>query len=74
MTKSQYLCPVCKEPLSVDRCVREDGDWMLYCAYYGSVCLKRPGGNAANEGGFGPTEKQAYAELVRAVEWEQDSA
>lgn len=70
MTKSKYFCPVCKKPLSVERGVREKGDWMLYCASFQCV---EPGGDAAYEGGHGLTEQQAYAELVRAVEWEQDS-
>lgn len=71
MATSKYFCPVCKQPLSVDRGLFTESDWMLYCP--AGPCADLPGGGAANEGGSGLTEEEAYRALVKAVEKEQEA-
>ena len=62
MKSSQHKCPVCGVPLTVKI---STGMIQLYCA--SGPCAS----HAANWGGHGDTEAEAYAALVKRVDAEQ---
>ncbi len=60
--KSTLRCPVCGNPLNVERHPDSaDGYYILWCG------VGRCPSYAANQGGSGPTELAAFEELDRCV-------
>lgn len=64
MKSKRYFCPVCEKPLDLEK--RDVDSLGLWCAY--GPCPSY----AANDGAEGATESEAYYELVRKVEAEQE--
>ncbi len=60
--KSNLKCPVCNNPLNVERHPdTPDGYYILWCG------VGRCPSTAANDGASGPTEQEAFEQLKRCI-------